>query len=119
MKITEFANYCNVTPRSLRHYEKLGLIAPGRTSNGYRKYQKSQAEVVKQIQWLLKARLSLKKIKYIVPCTIQETKILMCKDLKNLFEDEIKRLEEEIEALAKSKIILVKTLRNSILVKDD
>lgn len=93
MNITEFANYCEASPRSLRHYEKLGLIAPMRASNGYRKYHKSQANVIKQIQWLLKARLSLKKIKYIVPCTIQETKILMCIDLKNLFEDEVDRLE--------------------------
>lgn len=119
MKITEFANYCGVTARSLRHYEKLGLIAPTRTSNDYRQYHKSQAEIVKQIQWLLKARLSLKKIKYIVPCTIQETKILMCKDLKNLFENEIERLEEEIAVLTKSKRILVRTIKNSVLVEDD
>lgn len=119
MNITEFANFCGVSPRSLRHYEKLGLIAPTRAANGYRKYHKSQANVIKQIQWLLKARLSLKKIKYIVPCTIQETKILMCIDLKNLFEDEVERLEQEIEALNKSKRLLVKTLKNSVLVKDN
>lgn len=114
MNITD----CETSPRSLRHYEKLGMIAPMRASNGYRKYHKSQANVIKQIQWLLKARLSLKKIKYIVPCTIQETKILMCIDLKNLFEDEVYRLEEEIDALTKSKRLLLKTLKNSVLVKD-
>lgn len=117
MKITEFANYCGVSPRSLRHYEKMGLIAASRNSSGYRSYAKSQAEVVKQIQWLLKARLSLKKIKYIVPCTIQETKILMCQDLKSLFESEIERLEDEIKALGQSKRLLVKTIKNSVLVK--
>lgn len=119
MNITEFAKFCSSTPRSLRHYEKLGLIAPKRAPNGYRRYDKSQAEVVKQIQWLLKARLSLKKIKYIVPCTIQETKILMCQDLKALFESEIGRLEEEIDALARSKKILLRTLKNSVLVGSD
>lgn len=118
MKITEFAKYCGVTPRKLRHYEKSGLIAPMRATNGYRRYQKSQAEVVKQIQWLLRARLSLKNIKYIVPCTIQETKILMCKDLKGLFESEIERLEAEMDAMAKSKRLLVRTLKNSVLVGD-
>lgn len=94
MKINEFACYCGVTPRKLRHYEKMGLIASTRSINGYRHYQKSQAEVVKQIQWLLAARLNLEKIKYIVPCTMQETKILMCKDLKRLFENEIEKLED-------------------------
>lgn len=116
MKINEFADYCGVTPRKLRHYEKMGLIAPVRSSNGYRHYQKSQAEVVKQIQWLLRARLSLENIKYIVPCTLQETKILMCKDLKKLFEDEIEKLDQEMKALAKSKKLLAKTLKNSVLV---
>ena len=117
MKINEFAKFCGTSPRSLRHYEKLGLIAPTRNINGYREYSKSQVYTVKQIQWLLKARLNLKKIKYIVPCTLQETKILMCQDLKNLFESEIKRINNEIEALKKSKLLLDKTLRNSILVK--
>lgn len=119
MKIAEFAKYCGVTPRSLRHYEKMGLITSTRTSNGYRHYHKSQAETVIQIQWLLKAGLSLKKIKYIVPCTLQETKILMCRDLKNLFEEEIEKLEEKIEALTKSKILLLKTLQNSVLVQEN
>lgn len=117
MKINEFAKFCGVSPRSLRHYEKSGLLAPLRNPNGYREYNKSQADTVKQIQWLLKARLSLKKIKYIVPCTLQETKILMCQDLQNLFESEISRIDEEIEALKKSKRLLDKTLKNSILVK--
>lgn len=117
MKINEFAKLCNSSARSLRHYEKLGLILPRRTINGYREYDQSQAHVVRQIQWLLKARLTLKNIKFIVPCTIQETKILMCEDLQALFRDELLRIDSEIAALKKSKIILSKTLKNSILVK--
>jgi DNA-binding transcriptional MerR regulator len=116
MKINEFAKYCGTSARSLRHYEKFGLIAPLRGANGYREYSKSQSYVVSQIQWLLKARLGMKKIKYIVPCTLQETKILMCQDLKNLFEGELQRLDDQILALKKSKILLAKTLKNSVLV---
>tara|TARA_B110001454_G_scaffold124375_1_gene116068 strand:- start:46069 stop:46422 length:354 start_codon:yes stop_codon:yes gene_type:complete len=117
MKISEFAKYCGASARSLRHYEKLGLIVPLRNSNGYREYSQSQANTIKQIQWLLKARLGLKKIKYIVPCTLQETKILMCQDLKSLFQNELRRLDKEIEALKKSRHLLDKTLKNSILVE--
>ncbi|KYG67064.1 hypothetical protein AZI86_08610 [Bdellovibrio bacteriovorus] len=116
MKINEFAKFCGTSARSLRHYEKLGLIVPLRNSNGYREYNKSQADTIEQIQWLLKARLSLKKIKFIVPCTLQETKILMCHDLKSLFEDELRRIDEEIEALKESRRLLDKTLKNSVLV---
>lgn len=117
MKINEFAKLCGSTARSLRHYEKHGLILPKRNENGYREYSKSQAETIKQIQWLLKGGLSLKKIKHIIPCTLQETKILMCIDLKNLFEVELRRIDNEISTLKKSKHLLQKTLKNSVLVE--
>jgi DNA-binding transcriptional MerR regulator len=117
MKIQEFAKLCGVSARSLRHYEKSGLLAPARTAAGYRDYDRSQVAVVRQIQWLLRARLSVKKIQYILPCTLQETKILMCQDLKGLFENEVARLDEEIDALQQSRRLLRRTLKNSVVVE--
>lgn len=117
MKISEFAKLCSVSSRSLRHYEKLGLITFERQRNGYRLFTKSHIEIVHQIQWLIKAKVSLKKIKYILPCTVQKFEIQMCDDLKNLFKNEILRIEDEIRALKKSKTILLKTLKNSIPVE--
>lgn len=114
--MNEFAKQCGVSSRSLRHYEKLGLIRFERAANGYRLFKKSQVEVVHQIQWLIKANVSLKNMKYILPCTIQTSNIQMCEELRELFEKEISRIESEIIALKKSKSILAKTLKNSIPV---
>jgi len=119
MNISELSEKTSASPRSIRYYEKMGLITPGRSQNGYRVFNQSHIKVVNDIVWLLEAGLSLKNIKYIVPCTLQKTEILMCHDLKNLFEEEINNIEARIKVLRKSQRILKKTLSNSILVKDE
>ena len=118
MNIGELSKITSASPRSIRHYEKMNLLSPNRSDNGYRVYNKSHIKIVNEIQWLLEAGITLKNIKYIVPCTLQKTKILMCKDLKNLFATEILNIDEKIKKLGKSKRILNKTLNNSILVQD-
>ncbi|MBA3774385.1 MAG: MerR family DNA-binding transcriptional regulator [Ramlibacter sp.] len=36
MRISELAHRTGVSPNALRHYEKLGLLRPGRTAGRYR-----------------------------------------------------------------------------------
>ncbi|MBD8534632.1 MerR family transcriptional regulator [Plantibacter sp. CFBP 13570] len=38
MRISEVSKRTGVAPTALRYYESIGLIAPGRTRNGYRDY---------------------------------------------------------------------------------
>jgi len=38
MRISEVSKRSGVAPTALRYYESIGLIAPGRTRNGYRDY---------------------------------------------------------------------------------
>lgn len=118
MKISELAKLTSASARSIRHYEKMGLILPTRLENGYRTYEKSHLKIIQEISWLLEAGLSLKKIKHIVPCTLKKTEILMCADLQNLFTDEIEQITAKIKALKKSQALLKRTLENSILVED-
>jgi len=116
MNISELSKKTSASPRSIRYYEEMELISPNRSQNGYRVYNESHIKIVKEILWLLEAGLSLKNIKYIVPCTLQKTEILMCKDLQNLFITEIDNIDLKIKALKKSQAILKKTLKNSVLV---
>lgn len=118
MKISELAKLTSASPRSIRHYEKMGLVLPARLENGYRIYDKSHLKIIQEISWLLEAGLTLKNIKYIVPCTLQKTEILMCVDLQNLFKSEIEHIDAKIKTLKKSQAILKRTLKNSILVQD-
>jgi MerR family copper efflux transcriptional regulator len=47
MRISELARATGVSPHALRHYERLGLLRPARSANGYRDYPESiRREVV-------------------------------------------------------------------------
>jgi DNA-binding transcriptional MerR regulator len=119
MNISELSKKTSASARSIRYYEEMGLITPDRSLNGYRVFNSSHVKIVNDIVWLLEAGLSLKSIKYIVPCTLQKTEILMCHDLQNLFQEEIGNIELKIKNLKKSQKILKETLKNSILVDSE
>ncbi|MNR68005.1 HTH-type transcriptional regulator HmrR [compost metagenome] len=49
MKIGELSRLTGVSIRSLRHYEKRGLISPLRLPNGYREYSPLTVQTVETI----------------------------------------------------------------------
>ena len=61
MTISELARRAGVTPRTLRHYEELGLLRPGRTPSGYRLYQPDDLVRLQQVRSLLALGLNLKQ----------------------------------------------------------
>jgi MerR family copper efflux transcriptional regulator len=62
MQISELASLCGVTAHALRHYEKLGLIRPGRSPGGYRDYPLSMRREVVFISMSRKVGFSLPAI---------------------------------------------------------
>src|SRR5689334_6171141 len=48
-RVSEFARLSGVTPRALRHYDRLGLLKPQRTAAGYRVYTDHDLERLVQI----------------------------------------------------------------------
>ncbi|WP_019913793.1 MerR family DNA-binding transcriptional regulator [Paenibacillus sp. HW567] len=58
MKIGELAAKTGVSVRSLRYYERQGLIAPLRQANGYREYSPLAVETVETIKLYLNLGLS-------------------------------------------------------------
>ncbi|GAA2085051.1 MerR family transcriptional regulator [Actinomadura alba] len=68
MRIGELAERTGVPPRLLRYYEEQGLLAPGRSANGYRDYAEGLVDRVTQIRGLLDAGVPTKIIKQILPC---------------------------------------------------
>ncbi len=60
MKIGEFAKLFDVTPRTIRYYESLGLIKPcGRTEGGFRLYSLDEAGLLASISSFKELGLSL------------------------------------------------------------
>jgi MerR family copper efflux transcriptional regulator len=62
MRISELAQRTGVSPHALRHYERLGLLRPARTSGGYRDYPESARREVIFIAMSRKIGFSLKSI---------------------------------------------------------
>lgn len=73
----ELARLAGVSPDTLRHYERIGVLLPlGRSQNGYREYSLQSLETVRQIQRALQVGFTLTEMAQIfrirknggVPC---------------------------------------------------
>ncbi len=64
LSIGELAGICNVTPKTLRHYDRLGLLKPAKINqqNGYRFYKKEHITRVIAIKQLQDIDVSLEQI---------------------------------------------------------
>ncbi|MEV1006539.1 MerR family transcriptional regulator [Streptomyces sp. NPDC049881] len=68
MRIGELARRTGVSERSLRYYEKQGLLAAERTPGGHREYPERAVDRVIRIQELFAAGLCSAKIAQLLPC---------------------------------------------------
>lgn len=118
MKINDVVKLTNVSARSIRYYEKMGLLKSKRSTNNYRTYSNADVKVIGKIQLFIMAGVPLKNIKYIVPCTLETERVLMCKELEAMFFEEVDNLEQRIKALKTSKKILLEIIKNREIVED-
>lgn len=68
LRIGELARRAEVSTRSLRHYESLGLITSTRLDNGYRSYGEDAVVRVRNIRSLLGVGLTCEEIQQLGPC---------------------------------------------------
>ncbi|GAB3568091.1 MerR family transcriptional regulator [Amycolatopsis endophytica] len=68
MRIGELARRTGVSERSLRYYEKQGLLSADRTGGGQREYPEAAVDRVIRIQELFAAGLHSRKIAQLLPC---------------------------------------------------
>lgn len=68
MRIGELARRTNVSERSLRYYEKRGMLTAERTPGGHREYPEAAVDRVVRIQELFAAGLCSEKILQLLPC---------------------------------------------------
>src|SRR5687768_1693273 len=66
LRIGEVAELLNVTTKTIRHYENIGLIEPRRTESDYRLYKPEDVLNIQRIRQLQGLGLSLKQIKLIL-----------------------------------------------------
>jgi MerR family transcriptional regulator/heat shock protein HspR len=78
--ISVAAELAGVHPQTLRIYERKGLVDPGRTTGGSRRYSETDIERVRRIQDLTAAGLNLEGVRRVIE-----------------LEDQVRRLEGELE----------------------
>jgi len=105
--INEFAKFSRTTKETLRHYDRIGLLAPlSRGENNYRYYSSGQLAVVNVIRTLQELGMSLDEIRNIrdqrTPAFIDE-----------LFEQQIKKIDQKIEGWVRAQKLLF-TLQKAI-----
>jgi MerR family transcriptional regulator, thiopeptide resistance regulator len=105
LRTKTFAHLAGVTPRALRHYDRLGLLKPKRTSAGYRAYSMLDIERLEQIVALKFLGIPLRKIRLLITRTPKElaraldAQRCLLEDKRRLFDQAIKALEDVGAAL--------------------
>jgi DNA-binding transcriptional MerR regulator len=111
MRISELARLATTSTRSLRHYEKQGLLNPVRLENGYREYTTDAVRTVQCIRWLLAAGLTTYAIREVLPCVLAEKpKEIRCVALRHKLQSEMDRLAVQVKGLKQSISLLRKAL---------
>ncbi|SFE03798.1 Cu(I)-responsive transcriptional regulator [Roseivivax sediminis] len=104
MNIGDVAERSGLPPKTIRYYEDIGLIRPGRSANGYRAFRENDLH---KLAFIGRART--------LGFTIEE-----CRTLLDLYEDEnresavVKRIAEDHLARIDEKIAQLKSMRATL-----
>lgn len=98
MKVKEIARLAEVTPDTVRFYNREGLLRPRQNpTNGYYVFSSEDLCRLRFIRVANKLGLSLDEIRVILGQTMEGG--LLRGDLKSLFTDRLSRLEQELNEL--------------------
>ncbi|MCK2237758.1 MULTISPECIES: MerR family transcriptional regulator [unclassified Crossiella] len=107
MLIGELSARTGVSPRSLRYYEKQGLLVPGRSVNGYREYPESAVDTVGVVRRLIEAGLCTGTIARVLPCVRAEgAAVVPCAGLVAELAVERARITAQLTELSRSRELL-------------
>jgi DNA-binding transcriptional MerR regulator len=112
MRISELARRTDVTVHALRHYERLGLLAPARTAAGYRDYPETMHREVVFIAMSRRIGFSLAAIGELLPAyRARRLSIDTLTDALHERADAIARQIAELQALRAQVLDHAKWLR--------
>lgn len=120
LKIGEFSKLCFVTVKTLRHYEKMGLLMPHEVDEwtGYRYYDVSQIDELVNIQRLKQLGLSLEEIHQMQEDGTDELTPQMIDNALSDAEQELCNVRRRIEDLSRMKGLSTKqNLMENIVIK--
>ena len=107
MRIGELARLAGINPRTLRYYERIGLLAPSsHTEAGYRIYTPEDAERLAFIRRAQSVGLSLAEIADII--ALHDTGTVPCRHVCALAESKVTEIDARIAELQQLRADLVR-----------
>nr|MDQ3327375.1 heavy metal-responsive transcriptional regulator [Chloroflexota bacterium] len=98
MRIGELAQLAGVNPRTLRYYERIGLLTPSsRTEAGYRVYSPGDADRLAFIRRAQSVGLSLAEIADVI--ALRDTGTVPCRHVRALAEAKVSEIDVRVAEL--------------------
>jgi DNA-binding transcriptional MerR regulator len=104
VKIGELSRLTNVSIRSIRHYDKKGLLQADRLENDHRNFTESAINRVVAIQLFLKLGLTTEEIGQLFKGEIANPDDYeYCETMLSMYEDKLDKVDRQILALQQLK----------------
>jgi DNA-binding transcriptional MerR regulator len=113
LKIGKITDITGVSARSIRHYEKKGLLNVPRLDNNYREFDDSIIEAINTIQLYLNLGLTTDQIKYILYCPENQgyaKKDEYCEALLQMYETKLNEVILQKKAVDEAQVSLEKQI---------
>jgi MerR family transcriptional regulator, Zn(II)-responsive regulator of zntA len=113
LKIGKITDITGVSARSIRHYEKKGLLNVPRLDNNYREFDDSIIEAINTIQLYLNLGLTTDQIKDILYCPEgqwYDKKDEYCEALLQMYETKLNEVIRQKKALDEAQVRLEKQI---------
>jgi DNA-binding transcriptional MerR regulator len=109
MLIGELANRAGVTPRTVRHYQQLGLLGSVvQEANGFHYYTDISLQRLLKINTLKQLGLSLEQIQSVIDLYFEEPTMIKGKrKVMEMLAQQLQETDEKMESLAKFRAEIV------------
>ncbi len=114
MRIGELARLAQLSPKAIRRYEALGLVAPQRHPNGFRDYDEHTVRLVKEIRSLNRLGIPVEETRPFLECLATGGEhVDDCPASLAEYQRTIDALNTEIEALTARRDALTHRLHDA------
>lgn len=120
MRIGEVARLAEVSPKAIRRYEALGLVAPARQANGYREYDDDTIRLVREIRVLNRLGIPVEETRPFLECLVAGSEHGDdCPESLAEYHRAIDDLTAQIEVLTARRDGLIQRLREAAYRRSD
>ncbi|MFB1482598.1 MerR family transcriptional regulator [Corallococcus sp. RDP092CA] len=110
MNIGELARRTGSSARSIRHYDKAGLLTSHRRDNGYRDFDAIAVSQVLQVARMIRLGFSVEEIATFPPCMLRQVTDAICPDALAAHRERLAEVERQLFDLARVRERLLSVL---------